>query len=148
MIIAQVAVLSDHPHQTTGNCFSCRFKSFIVRPVHAVFKALLDHVFVRKLAGLVPHGPGELPPGLALTASLCFPPVVSVGSATGPTAFPAEVVEACVGGRLVAPCALPFLTSAHGKTGLSNVQAGQEPKLLRLFCELVNEKSSESAWEL
>ena len=96
----------------------------------------------------MPHGPGELPPGLALTASLCFPSVVSVGSATGPTAFPAEVAEASVGGRLVARFALPLLTSAHGKTGLSNVQAGQEPKWLRLFCELVNEKSSESAWEL
>ena len=147
MIIAQVAVLSDHPHQTNRNCFSCLFKVSIPRLPHAGIKALLDHVFVRKLAGLVPHGRGELPPGLALTASLCLSPVVSVGSATGPTAFPAEVVEACVGGRLVAPCALPFLTSAHGKTGLTNVQAGQEPKWLRLFCELVNEKSSESAWE-
>ena len=88
----------------------------------------------------MPHGLGELPPGLALTASLCFPSVVSVGSATGPTAFPALVVEACVGGRLVARFALPLLTSAHGKTGLSNVQAGLEPKWLRMFCELVNKK--------
>ena len=88
----------------------------------------------------MPHGLGELPPGLALTASLCFPSVVSVGSATGHTAFPAEVFEASVGGRLVALFALPLLTSVHVKTGLSNVKAGLEPKWLRMFCELVNKK--------
>ena len=114
MIIAQVDVVNDHPHQTSCNCFSCLFKVSIPRPPHAGLKALLDHVFVRKLAGLVPQGSGELPPGLALTASLCFPSVVSVESATGPTAFPALVVEASVGGRLVARFALPLLTSVHG----------------------------------
>ena len=81
----------------------------------------------------MPHGLGELPPGLALTASLCFPSVVSVGSATRLTAFPAEVLEASVGGRLVAQFALPLLTSVHVKTGLSNVKAGLEPKWLRMF---------------
>ena len=115
------------------NCFSCCFKVTIVRLPHAGLKAILDYVFARKLAGLVPHGPGELPPWLALTASLCFPSVVSVGSATGHTAFPAEVLEASVGGRLVAQFALPLLTSVHVKTGLSNVKAGLEPKWLRMF---------------
>ena len=114
MIIAQVAVLSDHPHQTNGNCFSCLFKVSIPRLPHAGIKALLDHVFVRKLAGLVPHASGELAPRLALIASLCFPSVVCVGSATGPTAFPAEATEAVVGGRLFTLSALSFLPSDHG----------------------------------
>jgi len=94
----------------------------------------------------VPHGLGELPPGLALTASLCFPSVVSVGSATGQTAFPAEVVEASVGGRLVAQFALPLLTSVHVKTGLSNVKAGLEPKWLRMACLLIHTKVPNPLW--
>ena len=80
----------------------------------------------------MPHGLGELPPGLALTASLCFPSVVCVGGAPGLTAFPAAAPQAFVGGRLVTICALPLLNSAHGKTGLSNVQGGLEPKWLRI----------------
>jgi hypothetical protein len=71
-------------------------------------------VLVRKLAGLVPHASGELAPRLALVASLYFPSVVCVGSATGPTAFPAEAVEAVVGGRLVTIRALSLLPSGHG----------------------------------
>ncbi len=82
----------------------------------------------------MPHGRGELPPGLAFTASLSFSSVVVVGITTGLTAFPAEFFEASVGGRLVALFALPLLTSVHVKTGLSNVKAGLEPKWLRMYC--------------
>jgi hypothetical protein len=94
----------------------------------------------------VPHGRGELPPRLAFTASLCFPSVVVVGIATGLTAFPAEVLGAFVGGRLFALFALPLLTSLHVKTGLTNVNAGLEPKWLRMYC-YCSFKRSKSAWE-
>ena len=114
MIITQVEVVIDHPQQTLCNCFSCIFKVLIPCPPHAISKAVLDHVLVRKLAGLVPQGSGELAPRLALTASLYLPSVVCVGSATGPTAFPAEASEAVVGGRLFTRSALSFLPSDHG----------------------------------
>ena len=79
----------------------------------------------------MPHGLGELPPGLALTASLCFPSVVCVGGAPGDTAFPAAAQEAVIGGRLVTFSALP-LQRPHAKTGLGNVERGLEPKWLRI----------------
>ena len=71
-------------------------------------------MLVRKLAGLVPHATGELAPRLALLASLYYPSVVCVGSATGPTAFPAFAFEALVGGRLITRIALSLLPSVHG----------------------------------
>ncbi len=80
--------------------------------LHSQFKTLVDHVLVRKLAGVVPHGFGELAPSLALLASPFFPSVVSVGTAPGPTEFPAEVVEAVVGGPLAKTRAL-LLASGH-----------------------------------
>ena len=71
-------------------------------------------MLVRKRAGLVPQATGELAPRLALAASLNYPSVVRVGSATGPTAFPAFALEAVVGGRLFTRTALPLLPSVHG----------------------------------
>ena len=112
-IITRLEVLLDHQHQTLSNVTACMFK--VRSPVlpHCQFKTLLDHVLVGKLAGVVPHGSGELAPRLALIASLFSPSVVCVGGAPGPTAFPAAAVEAVVGGRLVTLCALSLHTSGH-----------------------------------
>ena len=100
-------------------------------------------MLVRKLAGLVPHASGELAPRLALIASLCFPSVVCVGSAPGPTAFPAEAVEAVVGGRLVTRSALSLLPSVHGSRSWESHAPGKlEPKWLRRFGVLRHKKVS------